>query len=84
MDHGAPYPKSLQWVNPISTPLNVPEAQAIVAQYGQRQLVRDTTDPAMEIVGQYGVKAILGELTAEEAVTQMRAELQAKEYITCN
>lgn len=73
MDHGAPYPKSLQWENPIGTPLNVPEAQAIVAQYGQRQLVRETTGPAMDLVSQYGVKAVLGELSAEDAATDRKS-----------
>ncbi|MBW7882737.1 MAG: extracellular solute-binding protein [Caldilineaceae bacterium] len=83
MDHGAPYPKSLKWENPVGTPLNVPEASAIVRQYGQLQTVRETTQPAMDIVSQYGVKAILGELTAADAVAQMQQELQAKEYVSC-
>ncbi len=83
MDHGAPYPKALNWVNPIGTPLNVPEASAIVREYGQRQTVRETTQLAMDIVSQYGAQAILGEITPEEAVAKMQQELQAKEYISC-
>jgi putative aldouronate transport system substrate-binding protein len=83
MDHGAPYPKTVNWENPVRTPTNVPEAQEIVREYAQLQVVREDTGPAMDIVSQYGIQAILGEITPEEAIASMRADLQAQNYIDC-
>lgn len=83
MDHGAPYPKSLQWENPIRTPKGVPEASAIVREYGKRQTVRETTGPAMDVVSQYAIQAILGEITVDEAIATMQQDLRAQDYISC-
>ncbi|MDI3508799.1 MAG: putative aldouronate transport system substrate-binding protein [Clostridiales bacterium] len=81
MDHGAPYPKSLKWVNPIGTPLNFEDANQIVKKYAKPQTARADTVDAMSIVDKYGIKAVLGELSAQDAVKAMRAELKSKGYI---
>lgn len=81
MDHGVVVPKDMTWVNPVSIPKNFLEAQKIVLQYGQPEVLRQTSNAAKDIITKYGVRAIMGALTGEEAVAAMQADLKAKGYI---
>lgn len=81
MDHGAPYPKSLAWENPIGAPKGWFEANQIVKQYAKPWVSRADTDAAWKIVEQYGTQAILGEISAADAVAKMQEELRAGGHI---
>ena len=81
MDHGVVVPKDMSWVNPVSVPKNFAEAQKIVMEYGQPELFRSTSDNAKEIITKYGVRAIMGAISGEDAVKTMQSELKSKNYI---
>jgi len=81
MDHGVVVPKDMTWANPVKVPLNFDQSRAIVAEYGQPEVLREHSDSAKEIITKYGVRAIMGAMTGEEAVAAMQKELKAKNYI---
>jgi putative aldouronate transport system substrate-binding protein len=81
MDHGVVVPKALTWINPVKEPLNFDQSREIVSRYAQPELLREHSSSAKEIIIKYGVKAIMGAISGDEAVRSMQKELKAKNYI---
>lgn len=81
MNHGSTVPLSKQWVNPVMTPLNSKEAMDIVYKYGRPQVELETSKLANEVVEKYAVKAMMQEITGEQAVKEMQKELKEKGLI---
>jgi putative aldouronate transport system substrate-binding protein len=81
MDHGVVVPKALNWINPVKIPMNFEQSLQIVSSYGQPEILKDTSGSAKEIIVKYGVRAIMGAYTGEEAVAAMQKELKNKNYI---
>ena len=82
MDHGSPTPYNTNWVNPIGTLPGLVEAQAISVEHGYLAVAGPDFTPKVEpILEEFIIKAILGELTAAEAVTGMREQLTSQGLI---
>lgn len=81
MDHGVVVAKSLQWVNPVKIPKNYEQSRDVVLAYGKPELLNADSKAVEEIVDKNIIKAILGEITGEEAVANMQKELKGKGLI---
>jgi len=76
-DHGAPRVTSTTWENPCGSLPGVAEAQAIIAEHATTEyLPLDWTD-AQPIVEGWAYRAMSNEISGQEAVDGMRADLLA-------
>ena len=76
MDHGDPTPYNTNWVNPIGALPGLKEAQAISLEYGYKAVAGPQFDPEVQpILDEFTIQAILGDLSAAEAVSAMHDEL---------
>ncbi len=73
MDHGAPQPKSLAWVNPFGELPGFDEAAAIVRDYALPQMATAHDKIWEDITRGEAAKIILGDITAAQGVANMRA-----------
>jgi len=71
MDHGAPQPKSLKWVNPFGEAEGFDEAAAIVREYGRPELVTPYGKIWEKVVRSEAAKIILGDISPEEGIANM-------------
>jgi putative aldouronate transport system substrate-binding protein len=72
MDHGAPQPKSLKWVNPLGELEGFEEAAAIVLEYARPELDTPYGSQWETIVRSEAAKIILGQISAAEGVANMQ------------
>lgn len=71
MDHGAPQPKSLKWVNPFGELEGFEGAADIIRKYGKPQMVTPYDKQWEEISRSEAAKIILGDITPEEGIANM-------------
>lgn len=81
MDHGAPRPKSLKFVNPIEVLQNLKPAEEIVKKYAVVGLYTDKWNDAKQIFAKHAATAIMGQLSSKEAIKNLQAELLDKKII---
>jgi putative aldouronate transport system substrate-binding protein len=81
MDHGAPQPKSLKWVNPLGELEGFEEAAAIVREYGLPQMPSEFNSQFENICRSEAARIILGEISAAQGVANMRARLREEGVI---
>ena len=72
MDHGAPQPKSLKWVNPLGELEGFEPAAAIVRQYAKPEMVTAYGTQWNNIVLSESAKIIMGELTPQQGIANMQ------------
>ena len=77
MDHGAPQPKSLQFVNPIGNPQGDAAAFKIIRKYAKPQYITKYDDQWQTITRSEAAKIILGQETAKQGIANMQARLKA-------
>lgn len=80
MDHGMPFPLG-PWKTPVGYLPGFLHARSLVNQYGFLPTTRPTSDAASTIEADNIVKAIIGQLTPAQAVTQMHQALLAQHLI---
>lgn len=82
MDHGDPTPYNTNWHNPVGELPGVAAAQKISVTYGYLMDVTPTwaTD-VQPILDEFTLKAILGQMSASDAVSNMQKGLKAKKAI---
>lgn len=73
MDHGAPQPKSLKWVNPLGNLEGFDDAAAIVREYAKPQMATAYDKIWEDITRGEAAKIILGDITAAQGVANMRS-----------
>jgi putative aldouronate transport system substrate-binding protein len=73
MDHGAPQPKSLAFVNPLGSLPGFDEAATIVREYAVPQMATAYNTIWEDITRGEAAKIILGDITAAQGVANMRA-----------
>lgn len=82
LDHGVVFPNNTKWVNPFGTYPGVKEAQQIILDNKATVEVSTAQWPdAEKIVAKYAYKAMMGEISAKEAVQKMNEELKAANLI---
>ncbi|CAM3776561.1 extracellular solute-binding protein [Alicyclobacillus pomorum] len=82
MDHGDPQPISSEWKNPFpALQKGYAKAKSIGVQYGYQPTSLPGWTEAQKIVWQYGEEAVLGKLSAQEAVAEMHATLLQKHLV---
>jgi putative aldouronate transport system substrate-binding protein len=72
MDHGAPQPKSLKWVNPLGELEGFEEAAVIVRKYAIPQMPTPYDKIWETIVRSEAAKIILGDITPEQGIKNMQ------------
>ncbi|MHB1109820.1 MAG: ABC transporter substrate-binding protein [Devosia sp.] len=77
MDHGAPRVASTTWKNPFGALPGVEEAQAVIMEHASVEIQPASWNDAQAIIQKYAYPAMLGEITGEDAVAKMDAELRA-------
>lgn len=78
MDHGAPFPSSTKFVNPVGTLPGAAEAREIIFSNNSTVELSTADWPnAEKIVQNYAFKAMMGDLPAADAVKAMNAELKS-------
>lgn len=80
-DHGSNFPKSLLYDNPYPPSAQKEHALDLIAQYGNYAQYREYGEDLPTMVGKYMSRVILGECTAEQAVSDFQAELKAKGWV---
>ncbi|MDB5084021.1 MAG: transporter substrate-binding protein [Bacilli bacterium] len=82
MDHGDPQPIDTGWKNPFpDLQKGYANAKQIGVKYGYQPYTLPDWNNANVIVAQYAVNAIMGKLSAQDAVSQMHAELLSKHLV---
>ncbi|WP_432663334.1 extracellular solute-binding protein [Wukongibacter baidiensis] len=81
MNHGSMTPKSLKWKNPLGEAMGTPEAREVVLKYAKPEMLTQHSKGAKDIVDKYAMKAIMGEISGEEAVKAMQKEMKAENMI---
>src|SRR5690625_3895783 len=81
MDHGVVTPNNTNWENPIEVLPGIEEAQDIIMEYATLEVSTADWVDAEKIIENYAFKAIMGEISAEEAVEKMHEELLAADLI---
>jgi len=71
MDHGAPQPKSLKWVNPLGELEGFEPAAAIVRQYARPEMVTAYGSVWNNVVLSESAKIIMGEITPQRGIENM-------------
>jgi putative aldouronate transport system substrate-binding protein len=72
MDHGAPQPKSLKWVNPLGEAPGFEHAAAIVRQYARPEMVTAYGKIWEDVVRSEAAKIIMGQITPQEGIANMQ------------
>lgn len=80
MDHGTPFPLG-NWKNPVGYLPGFLHARALVDKYGSLPVTRTTTNAATTVESDYIVKAILGQLSPAQAVSQMHQAMLSQHLI---
>jgi putative aldouronate transport system substrate-binding protein len=76
MDHGVPTPYNSNWVNPIGELPGLDEAQEITRAHGYLAEVGPNWVPEVEpILNEFIIQAILGDISAADAVAGMQEQL---------
>ena len=73
MDHGAPQPKSLAWVNPLGNLPGFDAAAALVREYAVPQMATTHDKIWEDITRGEAAKIILGDISAEQGIANMQA-----------
>lgn len=82
MDHGDPHPMSSLWKNPIHGMMpGYANARELGIKYGFLPYTTANWTTAQKIVWHYGELAIMGRMTASQAVQKMHQELLAQHLI---
>lgn len=81
MDHGVPYWYNTTVEYPFGKLPGVQEAQDLATKYATLELSLPGWPDAEKIVQNYALKAMSGEMSADQAVKQMREELLAADLI---
>ena len=76
MDHGAPQPKSLAWVNPFGELPGFDAAAAIVRQYAEPQMASSYNSIWEDITRGEAAKIILGDISAAQGIANMQARFK--------
>lgn len=71
MDHGAPQPKSLQWVNPFGELEGFDEAAEIILNYGVPQMVTPYDKIWEDVTRSEAAKIIMGTITPQQGIASM-------------
>lgn len=79
-DHGAPFPVSRQYVDPIGFPPNVELAMSYLP-HASIQHSDALTDMYRQIVAKYGTQIVNGTMSGAEGVAAMQEELKAEGVI---
>jgi putative aldouronate transport system substrate-binding protein len=80
MDHGTPFPLGT-WKNPAGYLPGFLQARAMIDKYGSLPVTRTTTNAATTVEQDYIVKAILGQISPAQAVSQMHQALLSQQLI---
>jgi putative aldouronate transport system substrate-binding protein len=72
MDHGAPQPKSLKWVNPLGEAPGFEHAAAIVRQYARPEMVTPYGKIWEDVVRSEAAKIIMGQITPQQGIANMQ------------
>src|SRR5699024_1559644 len=82
MDHGDPTPYNTNWHNPIGELPGLADAQQVTQKSGYLAVVdADWDNYVTDILDEYIIKMIQGDLTPEDGVSQMHDELLDGGYI---
>ncbi|GIN69589.1 hypothetical protein J14TS2_00640 [Bacillus sp. J14TS2] len=81
MDHGVVTPNNTNWENPIEVMPGIQEAQEIILENATLEVATSDWVEAEKIVENYAFKAIMGELSATDAVKKMHSELLSANLI---
>jgi putative aldouronate transport system substrate-binding protein len=76
MDHGAPQPKSLMWVNPLGELPGFEPAAAIVRQYGRPEMITPYGKIWENVVRSEAAKIIMGEISPQQGIASMQRRLR--------
>jgi len=76
MDHGAPYPKSLEWKNPFGEPQGYENAAQIILKYGRPQMITKYDSQWEQITRAEAAKIILGQESASEGIQNMNQKFK--------
>ena len=76
VDHGAPQPKSLAWVNPLGERPGFEAAAAIVREYGEPQMASPYNSIWEDITRGEAAKIILGDISAAQGIANMQARFK--------
>lgn len=76
MDHGAPYPKSLKWVNPFGDPQGYAHAADIVRKLAYTQMITQYDSDWEKITRSEAAKIILGQQTAKQGIDNMNKQFK--------
>lgn len=72
MDHGAPQPKSLKWVNPLGELEGYLEAAEIIRKYARPEYITPYGPIWEKVVRSEAAKIILGDITPQEGIQNMQ------------
>jgi putative aldouronate transport system substrate-binding protein len=82
MDHGNPTPYNENWVNPVGELPGLAEAQEISVEYGYLAVAGPQFSPEVEpILNEFIIQAILGDISAADAVAGMQESLRGQDLI---
>jgi len=82
MDHGNPTPYNENWVNPVGELPGLAEAQEISVEYGYLAVAGPQFSPEVEpILNEFIIQAILGDISAADAVAGMQEQLRSQDLI---
>lgn len=81
MDHGVVTPNNTKWENPIGEHPGISEAQDVIFEHADLEIATSDWPDAEKIVENYTFKAIMGEISASEAVEKMHNELLSSDLI---
>ncbi len=82
MDHGNPTPYNENWVNPVGELPGLAEAQEISVEYGYLAVAGPQFSPEVEpILNEFIIQAILGDISAADAVAGMQEQLRGQDLI---
>lgn len=76
MDHGAPQPKSLKWVNPLGELPGDEAAFAIIRDLAKPQMITAHDSDWENITRAEAAKIILGQITAQQGIANMNARFK--------
>ncbi len=76
MDHGAPQPKSLKWVNPLGELPGFEPAAAIVRQYGRPEMITPYGKIWENVVLSESAKIIMGDNAPRQGIANMQRRLK--------
>ena len=82
MDHGNPTPYNENWVNPVGELPGLAESQEISVEYGYLAVAGPQFSPEVEpVLNEFIIQAILGDISATDAVAGMQEELRGQDLI---